>query len=139
MGVAQYAARNLFDEIWVRRILIEECHVASQCRPGGLETLDLKLQQSGAIDQSGASLETVSAVDRVVGEVSCETQAGKQHRSLRQLRPPYLEGATRHFVRTHNTLKKIWSGNPPVIASAVLRACEQDPIFLQMRSGVRCR
>lgn len=109
-GIAEHVPCNLFHEIGMGRILIEQGDVAGQSGPHGLETLDLKLQQCGAIDQSGASLETVPAVDRMVGEVSCETQAGKQHRDLRQLRPPYLEGATRHLFELTIRRKRLGVG-----------------------------
>lgn len=89
IGVAQHIAGDLFDKIGVRRILIEESDVASEFRPHGLEAPDLELQQSRAIEQLGACLEAVPAMDRMVGEIGCQTEAGKQNKDLRQPRPPY--------------------------------------------------
>lgn len=121
MRVAQHVAGNLFDEIGMRRDLIEEGHVSGEFRPNGLETPDLKLQQRGAIDQLGASLEAVPAMYRMVGEIGCETQAGKQNGNLRQPRPPNWDRATRHLFELTNTQKRRWSGNAPEI----------DPLFLR--------
>lgn len=51
IGVTQHLAGDLFDEIWMGRGLVEQGYIAGEFRPHGLEAPDLKLQQSGAIDQ----------------------------------------------------------------------------------------
>lgn len=103
MSIAQNIASDLFDKIGMGRVLIEKGDIAGEFRPHGLEAPDLKLQQSGAIDQLGTCLETVPAINRMVGEVSCQTDAGKQYRDLRQPWPPDGNCATRHSFELSNT------------------------------------
>ncbi|AHB50207.1 hypothetical protein W911_10935 [Hyphomicrobium nitrativorans NL23] len=69
MSEAQDLARDLFDEIGVRKIRAEERHIALKLRPHGLKALKLELKSAFALKQSFSSLKTVAAFEGVMGEI----------------------------------------------------------------------
>lgn len=68
-GEPQHITRDLLDDIRMGEVRTQKRDVALKPTSHSFETLDLKLQESGVLDQSFAGLEAVPAVDCVIGEV----------------------------------------------------------------------
>jgi hypothetical protein len=96
-GEAQHVAGDLLDEIGIRLVRREEVDVALQFGAHGLKAPDLELQQAGAFDQSGSCLETVTAIDRVIGEIGRKAPADKQHKGLPRPVAPIMVWLTQHL------------------------------------------
>src|SRR5206468_7767744 len=90
---AQQLDRQLLDDVGVGGV--EQAHLLLQAGTHGLETLDLRPQQTGALDQSTAGLEAALTNDGVIGEVAQRTKTEKRHQDLsRPAFAPIVHGST---------------------------------------------
>lgn len=69
----EHLARDLLDEIGIRKIWAKERDVAFEFGAHGLETLELEQQSAIALKQFVPRLEAVSAFDGVKGEIGRQT------------------------------------------------------------------
>src|SRR5438876_9505619 len=109
-GEAQDLVGQLFDDIGVAGA--EQVHVPLQAGAQGLEARDLRLQLSGAFDQSTPRLEATLTDDGVIGEIAQRKKTEKRHQDLS--RPAFAPivhgrtwGATRDLERPTGTRGKV--------------------------------
>lgn len=70
MHEPQEVARDLLDEVLMRRLGAQQRDISSELGPHGFEALDLELDEAGALDELRASLEAVAALMGVEAEVA---------------------------------------------------------------------
>lgn len=78
----QDVAADFLDEIGIGRLCGQQRDIARELGAHGLEAPDFELHGSGAGNQSGTGLETVTAMECMIGEVSGEPEAAKQNRIM---------------------------------------------------------
>jgi hypothetical protein len=95
----QHIARDLFNEVGGGPFGAEERDISQQMGAHGFKALDLELQHVGAVDQSCASLKTVSSCKGMADKVHSRECATKQNKELLQSGLPVCLMFTLHNVR----------------------------------------
>lgn len=95
MHVAQHVTRDFFNHIGIGRLRGEKGDITLELVAHRFETFDFEVEKVGAFQKTIARFQAVTAMKRMIPEVSTGCQAGKQHQHLADSGPSSYSGIMR--------------------------------------------
>lgn len=102
MDEAEHFAGEFVDDIVLRQFRGQQCDIALELGAHGLEATRFELEEAGALQEAIASDEAVTAIDRMIGKIRCQSEAEKHNERASDHPSTIMVGLTQHsflFVR----------------------------------------